>query len=120
MKRSAALSIVLGIGLAVALWLSMVLSDAVFQSRLLPWVTPLIYAQDLGFRVATRLFPCQMEGSDLGCEAYKWLPAFIGANAFVYSIVLLPIVQHWRKRNAQATRLDELARKSSPRPTSPE
>jgi hypothetical protein len=98
MKRSVLLSITIGTGLALLFWFSLEASDAVFQSRLLPWVLPLIYMQDAGFRVAARLFPCQMEGFDTGCEAYKRLPAFVGANALTYSIVLLPMIHSWRRR----------------------
>ena len=92
MKRSVAFSIAFGTALAVVLWFFLEASDMVFQSRLLPWVRPLIYSQDVGFRVANRLFQCKMEGFDIGCEAYKRLPMFVGANAFAYSIVLLPII----------------------------
>ena len=98
MKRATALSIALGIALATMLWLGLEASDAIFQSRLLPWVLPLIYSQDVGFRVAARLFPCQKEGFDIGCESYKRLPAFVGANALTYSILLLPIIYFWRRK----------------------
>ena len=98
MKRTAALSIGLGIALATILWLGLEASDAIFQSRQLPWVLPLIYSQDVGFRVAARLFPCQKEGFDIGCEAYKRLPAFVGANALAYSILLFPIIDFWRRK----------------------
>ena len=100
MRRTVALSIVLGTALATMLWLGLEASDAIFQSRLLPWTVPLIHSQDVGFRVAARLFPCQKEGFDTGCEAYKKLPAFVGANAFTYSILLLPIIYFWRRNSA--------------------
>ena len=98
MKRVVTLSFGLGIALATMLWLCLEVSDAIFQSRLLPWVLPLIYLQDAGFRAAARLFPCQKEGFDIGCEAYKRLPAFVGANALLYSILLLPIIYFWRRK----------------------
>jgi len=96
MKRTMGLSIFFGTALAVAFWLSLEISDAIFQSRLLPWIRPLIHVQDIGFRVAARLFRCQMEGFDTGCEAYKRLPTFVGANAAAYSIILFPIIRFWR------------------------
>jgi hypothetical protein len=92
MKRNVALSIGTGLTIAVILWLSLDASDAIFQSRLLPWVRTLIYLQDIGFRVASRFFPCQKEGFDTGCEAYKTIPAFVGTNALLYSIVSLPLI----------------------------
>jgi len=98
MKRTALLSIVLGTALAAMLWLSLDASDEIFQSRLLPWIPSLIYAQEAGFRVAARLFPCQKEGFDTGCEAYKIIPVFIASDAVVYSAILLPIVHFWRTK----------------------
>src|ERR1700693_5215357 len=98
MKRTLAFSVGIGTALALVFWLWLEASDVVFQSRLLPWVLPLIYLQDPGFHVAARLFPCRMEGFDIGCEAYKTLPTFVGANALAYSIVLLPIIHFWRRR----------------------
>jgi hypothetical protein len=100
MKRMAALSIILGIALAVMLWLSLDVSDEIFQSRLLPWIPSLIYAQEAGFRVAARLFPCQKEGFDTGCEAYKTIPAFVASNALVYAAIFLPIVHLWQKKRS--------------------
>jgi hypothetical protein len=98
MKRSLFLSVTLGSALAVVLWLGLEASDAIFQSRLMPWVVPLIDLQDAGFRVANRLFPCQREGFDTGCEDYKRLPAFVSANAAAYSICLFPVVHLVRRR----------------------
>lgn len=98
MKRTVALSIAIGTALAIMLWFDLEASDAILESRLLPWVLPLIYLQDIGFRVAARLFPCQMEGFDTGCEAYKTLPAILAANSLAYSIVLFPIIHFWRSR----------------------
>jgi hypothetical protein len=98
MKRSAVHSIALGTVLATMLWLDLEVSDAIFQSRLLPWVLPLIHLQYIGFRVAARLFPCQMEGFDTGCEMYKTVPALLAANSLAYSIVSFPIVHFWRRR----------------------
>jgi hypothetical protein len=102
MKRSIALSVGTGLAVAVVLLTSLEASDVIFQSRLLPWVLPLIYLQEAGFRVVAYLFPCQKEGFDIGCEAYKRLPAFVGANALLYSIILLPVFYFRRtKGNAQ-------------------
>jgi hypothetical protein len=98
MKRSLFLSVTLGAILAVALWFTLEASDEIFQSRLMWWVVPLIRVQEAGFRAASRLFPCQREGFDTGCEAYKKLPVFLGANAIVYSICLLPVVGLVRRR----------------------
>ena len=92
MKRNIALSIGTGLTIAVILWLSLDASDAIFQSRLLPWVHPLIYLQDVGFTVASHFFPCQKEGFDTGCEAYKIIPAFVGTNVLLYTIVSLPVI----------------------------
>jgi hypothetical protein len=64
-------------------------NDRLFFSRLLPWIPSLIWLQDPGFRVASRLFPCQFEGFDTGCEAYKRLPAFVLSNAIAYFAFLL-------------------------------
>ena len=97
-KRTLGLSFILGTALALMFWFSLEASDAIFQSRLLPWIRPLIYAQYAGIRVAARLFPCQMEGFDTGCEIYKRFPAWVGSNALVYTAVLLPIVYSWRTR----------------------
>jgi len=101
MKRSIALSIGTGLAIAVVLLVSLEASDVIFQSRLLPWVRPLIYLQEAGFRVAARLFPCQKEGFDTGCEAYKKIPVFLGANALLYSIVSLPVL-YFRRTKANA------------------
>lgn len=92
MKRNIVLSIASGIATAVLLWLSLEASDAIFQSRLLPWVLPLIYLQDAGFSVAAHFFPCQKEGFDSGCEMYKTIPAFLGTNALLYSTVSFPLI----------------------------
>jgi hypothetical protein len=107
MKRTAALSIVLGIALAVMLWLSWDASDEIFQSRLLPWIPSLIYAQDAGLMVAARLFPCQKEGFDTGCEAFKTIPTFVASNALVYSAIFLPIVHLCRKKRSRGRRTGE-------------
>ena len=104
MKRTLGLSIAGGFALALIFWLSLEVSDVLFQSRLLPWDLPLIYAQDMGFRAAARLFPCQREGFDTGCEAYKALPAFLGANALAYCAALIPIVHLWRRKITASTK----------------
>ncbi len=104
MKRNIALSIGTGLTIAIILWLSLDASDAIFQSRLLPWVRPLIYLQDFGFIVASRFFQCQKEGFDTGCESYKTIPTFVGTNALLYSIVSLPLIYFLRMK-ATATNL---------------
>jgi hypothetical protein len=98
MKRSLFLSVTFGAVLAVTLWFSLEASDEIFQSRRMPWIVPLIRVQEAGFRAASRLFPCQREGFYTGCEAYKKLPVFVGANAIVYSICLIPVVGLVRRR----------------------
>ncbi|HEY2361470.1 MAG TPA: hypothetical protein VGK36_10165 [Candidatus Angelobacter sp.] len=103
MKRSVALSVGAGLAIAVVLLASLEASDVIFQSRLLPWVLPLIYLQEAGFRLSAHLFPCQKEGFDTGCEAYKRLPTFVGANALLYSIILLPVF-YFRRTKANAER----------------
>jgi hypothetical protein len=102
MKRNIALSIGTGLTIGVILWLSLDASDAIFQSRLLPWVLPLVRLQEIGGTVAYHFFPCQKEGFDLGCEAYKRIPTFVGTNALLYSIVSFPFVFLFR-RKAKAT-----------------
>jgi hypothetical protein len=74
----------LSIVLAVTAWLALTANDEIFYSRALPWIHPLIHLQEAGFRVADRMFPCRVEGSDLGCELYRWLPAFLISNALAY------------------------------------
>jgi hypothetical protein len=78
------LSAVIAVVLALSAWLALDFSDSVFQSRLLPWTVPLIELQRLGFTRASRLFPAGRKGSILVCEWYKWLPAFVAANAAAY------------------------------------
>lgn len=82
------LSVGVAIVLAASACFMLDISDSMFQSRLLPWIHPLIWIQTAGFTAASRLFPCQAEGFDTGCEWYRWVPTFVMANAVVY----LPIV----------------------------
>jgi len=90
--------------LAATAWFAITANDEIFFSRLLPWIGPLIWFQDVGFHVASRLFPCRMEGSNLGCEAYKWLPAFLLSNAAAYfPFVLLGTFVYFRSAQAKAT-----------------
>jgi hypothetical protein len=70
--------------IAISAWLALEANDELFFSRLLPWIGSLIWIQEPGFRVASRLFPCRYEGFNTGCEAYKWLPAFLLANVAAY------------------------------------
>jgi hypothetical protein len=84
--------------LSISAWTGLVLNDEIFESRSLPWIAPLITVQDFGFAEASRMFPCQIEGADTGCEAYKWLPTFLAANSlFYFSLVLITMLscQHW-------------------------
>jgi hypothetical protein len=75
--------------LAITASFALTANDEIFYSRLLPWIHPLIWVQEVGFRVASRLFPCRMEGSSLGCEDYKSLPAFLISNTVAYLPFLL-------------------------------
>lgn len=70
--------------LSMSLWMAVGLNDEIFESRLLPWILPLITFQDYGLGKASGFFPCRMEGSDLGCEAYKFVPTLLVANALIY------------------------------------
>lgn len=70
--------------LALCAWFALWLNDEIFYSRLLPWIPALIKIQMAGFITASRLYPCQIEGSSLGCEWYKWIPSFLVANALAY------------------------------------
>lgn len=103
MKRNSAFSVVIGTTVAAVLWLTLTASDEIFQSRLLPWVVPLIYLQEPGIRVESRLFHCQKEGFDTGCEAYKVIPTLIGTNAILYSILAFPLVR-LRRLNGRGKR----------------
>jgi hypothetical protein len=92
------ISTVVALVLALSAWLALYLSDSIFQARLLPWDVPLIELQDIGFLLASRMFPCQAEGFDTGCEWYKTLPTFVTANAPPY----LPVVfvgAYWYRRS---------------------
>ncbi len=101
MKRTALLSIALGVMFAVMLYLSLNASDEIFQTRSRPWIHSLIYAQEPGIRVMSRFFPCQKEGFDTGCEEYKTIPTLLAANGIAYAIVLLPIVHLWRTQRVR-------------------
>jgi hypothetical protein len=75
------------------------LNDEILESRDLPWIAPLITVQKYGFVTVNRMFPCQREGSDLGCEAYKWIPTFIAANTLAYFpfvLITLFSFQRWK------------------------
>jgi len=80
------LGYVVSSALVLAITLSIILqaNDYLFFSRLLPWIPSLIWLQACGFRVASRMFPCQSEGFVTGCEAYKWFPAFLLSNGIAY------------------------------------
>jgi hypothetical protein len=70
--------------LAVSAWTGLYLNDEILESRSVPWIAPLIRVQIYGFGKADQLFPCQSEGSDKGCEYYKWIPTFLAANSLLY------------------------------------
>ncbi len=94
--RRLGLSFGIGSVLSLSAWSALELSDDIMQSRMLPWIPPLITVQHYGFRAASRLFPCQAEGSNAGCEAYKTAPAFLVANALVYFPFVLCVVIYCR------------------------
>jgi len=90
------LSLILGFSASLFAFLSLDVSDLIFQSRLLPWIAPLIHVQTLGFHAASRFFPCQKEGFDTGCESFKVIPAILFTNAIVYVLIFTPVVQIYR------------------------
>jgi hypothetical protein len=102
---SAALAISAAIACVMSLtaWLALYWNDVIFFSRLLPWIAPLIRVQDPGFHTASRLFPCQKEGFDTGCEAYKWIPAFLIADLLAYFPFVLGGVLCYRRSSAART-----------------
>jgi len=83
-SRTIALALVVAGVLAISAWTNIYLNDEIFESRSLPWIAPLITVQEYGFGKASQMFPCQAEGSDTGCEAYKWVPTFLVANILLY------------------------------------
>ena len=92
---------------ALSAWTGLFLNDEILDSRSLPWIAPLITVQHFGFRTAGRQFPCQAEGSDKGCQPYKWIPAFLAANSLAYfpfALIGLFSFQHWEaaRKIAQA------------------
>lgn len=98
MKRSIFISAMIAVAISLGAAVFLNASDYFFQSRLLPWDLPLIYLQDPGLIAANRLFPCQKEGFDTGCEAYKWAPTILGMNALAYFLFLLPGIHYYRIR----------------------
>ena len=82
--KTIARAIVIACVLAISAWTGLALNDEILESRSLPWIAPLITMQEYGFAKASQRFPCQIEGSDLGCEAYKWIPTFLAANTLCY------------------------------------
>lgn len=87
--------------LAIVAWTGLALNDDILESRSLPWIAPLITVQECGFEKASHEFPCQIEGSDIGCEAYKWLPAFLGFNTLCYFPLVL-IISYFLQRSEAA------------------
>lgn len=82
--RTIIFAFVIACVIAITAWVGLYLSDGIFYSRSLPWIAPLITLQEYGFVKAGRMFPCRAEGFDTGCEAYKWIPAFLLANGLSY------------------------------------
>ena len=59
MKKTLKIALILSCTLSVFAFVLLHISDSIFQSRLLPWVSPLIWAQHIGFSISGRAFPCQ-------------------------------------------------------------
>ena len=88
-------AVVIAVVLASSAWTGLVLNDEILESRSLPWIAPLITVQDYGFVKASQTFPCQIEGADTGCVAYKWIPTFLAANSlFYFPIVLITVFSY--------------------------
>lgn len=85
-------ALVVAILLAISAWTGLFLNDEILESRSLPWIAPLITVQYYGFAKASRMFPCQIEGADTGCEAYKWIPTFLATNSLFYFPFVLIMV----------------------------
>jgi len=107
-----ALSIVVACVMSLSAWLALDWNDGIFNSHLLPWIAPLITVQFPGFATASRLFPCQAEGFNTGCEPYKWIPAFLFANALAYLPFVLGGVFCYRRSGAARTSLESAAHHS--------
>ena len=64
-----------------------------FDHTLIPWFGASLYqVQRFGITVASILFPCETEGFDTGCEWFKVVPTILLVNAFVYFVVLTPMI----------------------------
>ena len=94
--RTITLAAVIAATVATSAWTGLYLNDALMESRMLPWIMPLITAQGYGFGRAARMFPCQAEGFSTGCEPYKWIPTFLLANSVVYFPFVLVGVFAWQ------------------------
>jgi hypothetical protein len=94
--RTITLALVVACLMAMTAWVGLYLNDQIFYSRSLPWIAPLITVQGYGSGKASQMFPCQAEGFDTGCEAYKWIPAFLIANGLCYFPVALLSLFSWR------------------------
>ena len=116
--RTIAIAAVITSVLAISAWMALYLNDEIFYSRSLPWIAPLITLQTYGFGKASRLFPCQAEGFDTGCEAYKWIPAFLVSNSLGYfPFVLVGVFSFQRSetiRKASRSAARYFARWSAP------
>lgn len=94
--RAITLALVVACVMAITAWVGLYLNDQIFYSRSLPWIAPLITVQEYGSGKASQMFPCQAEGFDAGCEAYKWIPAFLIANGLCYFPFALLSLFSWR------------------------
>src|SRR5437016_3625071 len=85
MLRTLSLSALLAIGLSLFLDLSLQVNDSVSGRSGEPWITGAILAiQRPGIEAISRVFPCEKETGDTGCEEYKIAPLFLAVNALVY------------------------------------
>jgi hypothetical protein len=100
--RTITRALVIACVLAISAWTGLSLNDAILESRSLPWIAPLITVQEFGFVEASQRFPCQIEGSDIGCEAHKWIPTFLAANSLAYFPFVL--ITLYSFQHSEATR----------------
>ena len=95
---SFALALAVALTLAISALLTLEANDFFFYSRLLPWIPSLIWLQWTGFGTASQLHPCQYEGFDTGCEAYKTLPVIVLSNTIAYlpfSSAMVFLTRYW-------------------------
>lgn len=100
--RTISFAVLIACVVSISGWVGLYLNDEMLQSRSLPWIAPLITVQEYGFGKASQMFPCQIEGSDKGCEAHKWLPTFLFANSlFYFPFVLAGVVSFQRSEGVR-------------------